>query len=434
MRIAHISAGAAGMFCGTCMHNNTLAKALIRRGLDVALIPTYTPLRTDEESVAIDQVFFGAINVYLQQKIPLFRYTPRFLDKFLDRPKLLNWVSRFSGSTNASALASMIVSMLEGEEGEQKKELERLVVWLRDDFKPDLVHLSLSMFLGFAHRLKEELQVPIVCELQGEDIFFEELHGPLYPRIRELLEHHARYIDTFIVPCTYYIELMSTLYGFPKEKMRVVPLGIDSHDLHPPRVPKAADQPVTIGFFARQCPEKGLHHLVEAFRMVAEDVGKERVRLAIAGYVQSRDEAFVAEQKDKLEAWGLADRVEYHGEVDRDGKVDFLASCDIFSVPTVYREPKGLYLFEAMASALPVVQPAHGAFPEILEETGGGVLVEPESPRGLADALGRLVLNAEERHQLGACGREAVLRGRTDDAMAAAVHAVYNALLEPAVA
>ena len=77
MRIAHISAGAAGMYCGTCIHDNTLATALKRLGVDVALIPTYTPLRTDEQDVSIDRVFYGGINVFLQQKWSLFRHTPR---------------------------------------------------------------------------------------------------------------------------------------------------------------------------------------------------------------------------------------------------------------------------------------------------------------------------------------------------------------------
>ena len=165
MRIAHISAGAAGMLCGSCMHNNTLAKALIRQGHDVSLIPIYTPIRTDESSVAIDRVFYGAINAYLQHASPIFRHTPRLFDWLLDRPRLLAFVSKIGASREGSALGPLTLSLVRGEHGPQKKELERMVAWLRDDLEPEVVHLSLALFLGFAHRIKEELGVSVVCEL-----------------------------------------------------------------------------------------------------------------------------------------------------------------------------------------------------------------------------------------------------------------------------
>ncbi|MCB0293491.1 MAG: glycosyltransferase family 1 protein, partial [Calditrichaeota bacterium] len=65
LKIAYIAAGAAGMYCGSCARDNALATALIRKGHEVALIPTYTPLRTDEPGASIDRVFFNGINVYL---------------------------------------------------------------------------------------------------------------------------------------------------------------------------------------------------------------------------------------------------------------------------------------------------------------------------------------------------------------------------------
>src|SRR5262245_907884 len=122
MRIAYITAGAAGMICGTCLHDNTLAAALIRKGHQVALIPTYTPIRTDEEDVSISRVFFGGINVYLQQKSGLFRSTPWMVDRLLDSPSLLNSLAGMSSSTNAKDLGELTVSILKGEDGNQKKE------------------------------------------------------------------------------------------------------------------------------------------------------------------------------------------------------------------------------------------------------------------------------------------------------------------------
>ena len=84
MKIASITAGAAGMYCGSCLRDNTLAAALIEAGHDALLIPTYTPIRTDDENVSQPRIFFGGLNVYLQQKTGLFRHTPRWFDRLLD--------------------------------------------------------------------------------------------------------------------------------------------------------------------------------------------------------------------------------------------------------------------------------------------------------------------------------------------------------------
>src|SRR5215469_18674666 len=112
MRIAFITSGAAGMYCGSCMRDNTLTAALIRLGHDAVLIPTYTPIRTDEEDVSQRRVFFGGVNVYLQQRSGLFRYTPWLFDRLLDFPRLLRWVSRFARNTRPDQLGDMTVSML----------------------------------------------------------------------------------------------------------------------------------------------------------------------------------------------------------------------------------------------------------------------------------------------------------------------------------
>ena len=120
MKIAFITAGAAGMYCGSCMKDNTLAAALTRAGHDALLIPTYTPIRTDEEDVSQRRIFFGGINVYLQQKRRLCRHTPWLFDRLLDFPRLLRWVSRFAVKTTPDQLGDMTISMLEGRGGKQR--------------------------------------------------------------------------------------------------------------------------------------------------------------------------------------------------------------------------------------------------------------------------------------------------------------------------
>lgn len=425
MKIAHITAGAAGMYCGSCMNANTMAAALIGLGHEVALVPTYTPVRSDERVVTTDRVFYGALNVFLQEKVALFRHTPWLLDRLLDRPALLRWVSRFSGSTEMKELGGLTLSVLEGEHGHQSKELEKLVEWLAKDFPPDIVNLSFAFFLGFARRLKETLGVPVVCTLQGEDIVLDEMPEPYRTRILEVMRERAADVDAFVAPCQDYAERMGAELHLPPEKVHVTPLGIRVDDFgDASAVPRQG--PPTLGYLARICPEKGLHLLVDAFLDLARRPGFETLRLRIAGYLGARDEAYFATQQRRIQRAGLAERVEHVGEVDREGKRAFLESLDVFSVPTVYREPKGLFLLEALASGVAAVQPRHGAFPEVLAETGGGMLVEPHDSEALAAGIAMLLEDAPRRQDMARRGRAAVHRDRTDMAAAERILAVYR--------
>jgi len=432
MRIAYITAGAAGMYCGTCLHDNTLAAALQAMGHEVSLIPTYTPTRTDEKSVAGKRIFFGALNVYLQQKMSLFRHTPWLLDRLLDSPRLLNVIGKLgASSTDAKMLGELTVSMLEGEKGHQAKELDKLADFLAEIVHPEVVHLSSTLFAGFARRLKEKLKVPVLCSLQGEDLFFDELSEPWRAKTMHLLAERTRDIDVFPSPSHFYSELMSRRFAVPKERIVLARLGIAVEDFHSidARRAKKEKGPLTIGYLARRAPEKGLHHLVEAFVLLAKERAPGSVRLAVAGFLSAKDHDYFAQQQRRIEEAGLESAVDWIGEVDREGKLDFLAGCDLLSVPTVYQEPKGLFVAEALASGIPVVQPSHGSFPEWIERTGGGLLVEPENPEALAKALGRLLDAPEERKRLGERGRLAIENEFSGEVMAAEMLGIYeNAL------
>ena len=429
MRIAYIAAGAAGMYCGSCIHDNTLASALQHKGVDFALIPTYTPLRTDESDASIDQVFYGGINVYLQQKIGIFRHTPWFIDRLFDNRTLLNSLARFSGSTRAEDLGALTVSVLQGEVGPQKKELAKLVRWLKDDYQPNLVQLTNSMFLGMAKQIKRELGVPVLCSLQGEDIFLEGLIEPYKSDARQLLQERAKDVDGFVATCDYYADFMAGYLNVARDRIHVVRLGIKL-DSHGEQDSSLEPIPFTIGYLARICPEKGLHILADAFHQLTEQIGKKDLQLRVAGYLSKRDEAYFQQICKQIESWGLTDRFDYWGEVDREEKITFLNSIHIMSVPTPYKEPKGLSLLEAMANGVPVVQPRHGTFPELIEQTGGGILVEPDSTEALASGLLRLMNDVEGREELGKKGKEAVHQNFSDKKMAEATLDVYRQYVE----
>lgn len=429
MKIAYITAGAAGMYCGSCMHDNTLAAALKGMGHDVALIPTYTPVRTDETDVSIDRVFYGAVNVYLEQWSSFFRRLPRPIHWLLDRPGLLRWASGHGVTPDAAVLGELTLSVLRGEQGNQKRELEELVAWLRDSYQPDIVHITNTMFLGLAGPIKRELGVPVVCSAQGEDLFIEQLIEPYKTRVRRELRAHAREVDAIIATGTYYADFMADYLDIPRTRVRIVHLGINLED-HGQKSARARQEddprPFVIGYLARICPEKGLHILVEAFRALAADRGKGKVALKVAGYLGKRDEHYLQGIREEIEDWGLASCFEYVGEVDRSGKIEFLGSLDVLSVPTPYQDPKGLFVFEALANSVPVVQPDHGAFSELVEMTGGGLLSVPESPGDLADQIRALMDNEELRQRLGRQGKLAVEQLFSDASMAEDTLNVYR--------
>lgn len=430
MRIAYIAAGAAGMYCGSCLHDNTLATALQAAGHEVALVPVYTPLRTDEEDVSLDRVFYGAVNVYLQQKTALFRHTPAFIDRLLDRRGLLDQVSRFAGATDAHELGALTLSVLRGEEGRQAKELSKLVDWLAA-FEPDVVQLTNAMLLGFAAEIRRVVGAPVVCGLTGEDLFLDELPEPYRGEVEAEMRRRAADADGFVATSLYYADTMRRALGVEPERMHVAQLGINLEGHQPPAGERHPDAPFVVGYLARQCPEKGLHLLVDAFRLLVEgwDAERPRPRLRVAGWIASRDRPFVEEQQRRLASWGLGADADFLGIIERDEKLAFLSGLDVLSVPTVYREPKGLYVLEALAHGVPVVEPNHGAFPELVQSTRAGLLVPPESPEALAEGLRRLALDPKLRRELGRRGRAAVEERYSAPAMAEATLAVYRKVL-----
>jgi glycosyltransferase involved in cell wall biosynthesis len=425
MKIAYITAGGAGMFCGSCMRDNTLTAALHKQGHDALLIPIYTPIRTDEEDVSQERIFFGGINVYLQQKSWLFRHTPWLLDRLLDAPRLLKWVSRFAVKTRAEDLGALTVSVLEGEHGKQRKEVAKLVEWLVSEVKPEIINLTNALIAGIVPELKRRLHVPILCTLQGDDIFTEFLPEPHRTRTLELIRERCREIDGFVATCGYYAEFMSEYFEIPREKIHVVRPGINLRGHGAPRPPRSAE-PFTIGYFARICPEKGLHVLVDAFGRLKEMPGTENVCLRVAGWLGENHRPYLDDLRKRLESRGLASAFEHVDCPDHETKVRFLSSLDVLSVPTTYREPKGLYVLEALANGVPVVQPAHGSFPELVAMTGGGLLADPNDPADLASVLHALIHDRERGHELGRVGREAVHAHFHADRMAEETAAVYR--------
>lgn len=412
MRVAYLVSGAAGMYCGSCMRDNRLAGTLIRQGRQVTLVPMYTPLRTDEEDVSSGRIFFGGVNVYLQQKSALMRRVGPWLDRWLDAPWLLRGVSRWASSTSAGKLGALTVAVLRGADGALAREVEKLIAGLRP-LRPTVIHLPFLMFAGLARTLREAFDATVVCSMTGEDIFLDALKEPWRGETFALIREGAAHVDAFVAPTTYYRAHAVAHFGLPAERVHDVPMGIHVDDFR--RVGPPPDGPPVIGYFARICPEKGVGVLCEAFTRLR---ARGRVcRLRIGGYLGRSDRAFWKATYRRLAREGLGSEVDFVGETDRAGKIAFLHALHVFSVPAVYHEAKGLYVLEALAAGVPVVLPRQGSFPELVEATGGGRLYDGGA-EALADALESLLDDAAQRVELGRRGAESVGRRFTEAVMA----------------
>jgi len=278
---------------------------------------------------------------------------------------------------------------------------------------------------GMVHELKRRLKVPVLGTLQGDDIYLEALPEPHRQKCLDLVRQHCRAIDGFVSTSHYYADFMSGYFEIPRERIHVVWPGLDLAGHGGPR-PIADGRPFTIGYFARICPEKGLHNLAEAFVLLRKMPDAEAARLHVSGWLGENNRAYFESICRTLKQAGLADAFEHHESPDHVSKVRFLQGLDVLSVPTTYREPKGLYVLEALANGVPVVQPRHGSFPELVEATGGGVLVAPDDPAALARALHELLQNPARVEDMGRTGRAAVHERFHAERMARETVAVYE--------
>jgi glycosyltransferase involved in cell wall biosynthesis len=426
VRILSFTGGAGAMYCGSCLRDNALAAELLARGHDVVLTPVYTPTRTDERNVSQRHIFLGGISVYLEQYSPIFRYTPRLLDRLWDAEWVIRMASRRQIKVDPKSLGELTVSMLRGEQGFQRKEIAKLLDWLRTESKFDVVNLPYALLLGLAEPLRRELKAPICCTLQGEDLFLDGLGAPFRQQSLDLIRAATKHVDAFLPVSEYYRDYMPGYLGIPREKMRLVPLGINLDGYSPRR--SGPREPFTIGYLARIAPEKGLHALIEAYRRLRTRPNIGQSRLLAAGYLAPEHQGYLDDINRRMREWGLDREFEYRGELDRAGKIEFLRGLDVFSVPATYEEPKGIFLLEAMASGVPVVQPRRGAFREVVERTGGGVIVAADDHDALADGLLGLWQDPARAAALGAAGAAGVREHYTVGRMAEAAEAVYSEL------
>ncbi|RPI45998.1 MAG: glycosyltransferase family 1 protein [Bacteroidetes bacterium] len=407
MKIMHIIPGSGGSFyCGNCLRDSKYVYALRKSNHQVVKLPMYLPLFADEHDLSREiPVFYGAVSIYLKQQFRIFRHAPAWFDSLLNSKPMLRLASRFAGSTRAKGLEEMTVSMLLGEEGQQKEELERMVDWIAENCSPDVIHLSNALLLGLAHRLKEKLKVPVVCSLQDEDVWVDVMKPSARESVWRLMARKAEHVNAFIAVSDYYAQVMQQKMDLPAGKLSSIHIGVDPADY---QYARPGEKPRNIGFVSRMCHENGLDILVDAFILLKKQPGMGDVGLVLTGGHTGDDRKFLAGIHDQLKKSGLENRVDFHDNFEEKGLREFFRKVTMVSVPVRNGEAFGIYLLECLASGVPVVQPALGAFPEIVESTGGGVLFQPNRPESLARSLETLLNDPVRLDQMSMAGLEGV--------------------------
>ena len=428
MKIVYLITGSGGSFyCGNCYRDMIYLRAIRKvNGITASAIPLYLPPdETTVESGLDKNVFFGAISMYLREKVPFLRNMPVFIDKLVDSRPMLKMAARRAGTTRTEGLEDMTLNMIRGENAFPDKELQRLVDYLSRDGKPDIIHLSNALIIGLARQIKKKLDVKIVCSLLNEDDWIDEMAEPYQSRAWKLISKEAHNVDAFLTPSNYYKEMFISKTGIPGNNFHVIPLGIDPGDLM--KIEKKDNYP-SIGYFCRINSQNGIDKLVDAFIELKSRNSLPGLTLHISGGYTGDDRPFIADQIRKIKDSGLKSFVRIYPEFQGKSKQEFFSNIDVMSVPVRKHDGYGLYILEANAAGVPVVQPATGAFPEIVERTMGGITYTPDSVEELAESLLKILKENELRSRLGKQGREKVLAELSLEKMSEGLSKVYNSL------
>ncbi|MCX6335269.1 MAG: glycosyltransferase family 4 protein [Bacteroidia bacterium] len=427
MKVVYLITGSGGSFyCGNCYRDMLYVRAIRKvPGAVAKAVPLYLP--PDKANIRDGfekKVFFGAISMYLREKVGILRNMPAFMDKIVDTHPLLRLAARQAGATRTEGYEDLTINMIEGDNAFRSHEVDRLVKYLMDDGKPDIIHLSNALILGLARQLKKRMNIKIVCSLLNEDDWIDDMAEPYQSKAWAMIAREAKHVDSFITPSNYSKDLFKRKTGLSGDNVHVIPLGFDPErtsldNKNDTRMP-------ALGYFCRVNSHNGFDKLVDAFIDIKVKNLVPELTLHVCGGFTGDDKPFVSLQIKKIREHGFQKSVKIYPEFLGDKKLEFFNNVDVISVPVRKYDGYGLYILEANSAGIPVVQPATGAFPEILSMTGGGIIYSPDTKEELVIALVRLLNDRNMQKEIGDAGRKNVKSELSLEKMSGALSGVYN--------
>jgi len=382
MKILLIIPGSGDSFyCGNCFRDNLYAQALRNAGQEVVIMPIYLPL-TDQSFRADTPLFFPATSYYVSQKLFGKGKMPRFFEKILDSPLALRLASSFSGTTTAKGMEQMTLSMIKGDDKNFSKQVERLIDWIVNHDRPDVIHLSSSLLIGIAKAIKNRINIPVVCSLQDEEIWIDNLESRYAQEAWAAIRDNVGYVDRFVASSEFYkSKALKKIHEIGE--ITVIYPGINIEKYHSPAYPKEP----TIGFFYRMSHESGLDILAHAFvKLKIENVAF-NLKLKIGGGYSRENKRFIRRIRKILQPY--KNDVIWSEHYTLDEHVAFYKDISLICVPLRFNEAVGLYVCEAFAAGRPAVAPDAGSFGEIVGDAG--LLYAPNDSEHLAEALKKIL-------------------------------------------
>lgn len=430
MKVAYLITGSGDSFyCSNCHRDRLYASSLRETGeVEIAAVPLYLPPIGEDFGDEFDNpVFFGAVSTYLRDRVKLFENAPAFLDRILDAPPMLKFAAKKAGTTRPEGFEETTLNMIRGNDPGKDREIKRLSIHLSENRKPDIIHLSNALIMGLASQLKEALGSKIICSLQNEDDWIEEMAEPYRSKAWKLIGEESGAIDAFISPSEYFKNLIIEKTGINPKKIIVVPSGLEHSGLE--NIKKSNPLPA-IGFFSRLSKNNGIHKIVDAYISIINSGAIPDLELHLCGGYTADDKNFLKKQLKKLQEKGLDDKVKIYNGFSGAQKEEFFSSIDIMSVPVEKHDAYGLYVLTSNSAGVPAIQPATGAFPEIIKLTGGGIIYEPDTSEMLANEIISLLKDKKKLNELGSLGREIVTKKLTKEHIARGILEVYKKVID----
>jgi len=389
----------------------------------------YLPQIVDKvDQISNAPVFYGGINSYLQQVSGFFRWTPRWVDRLFDSRWMLKLAAKRAGSVRAKGLGELTLSVMQGADGKQRKELDRLLQFLDGVERPEVVHLSTPLLMGIGLAIRKRFDVPLVCTVHDEDVWIDAMDEPWRTRCWETMAQGGRDVAAFVSVSRWYGEVMCDRLKIDPAKMHVIPIGVEAGE-----VPTGAPpNPPAIGYLARMAESMGLPTLVEAWLQLKKTEKFKTLRLHLSGGKTADDGPFLERLRKRFADEGVANDVQFFEEFDPKSRRKFLSTLSVLSVPTPGGVAFGTYILEAGAAGVPVVQPEIGSYPELVRATGGGILYQPNDADALAAALMSLLGDEARREELGRRGRESVASSFSLATMAQKLTDLYRTIVPAA--